>query len=134
MRFVVVDASALIALLSDADAHHADATRQFRALLGDVLRLHPLTLAEVLVHPARHGGIHAALQQRRALEETGIRELEDEDLPRAEDLALARISGLRMPDAVVLASAVRASAQIATFDSRLAAAARERGLHVVGAP
>ena len=50
---IVADASALIAYLNPRDAHHADAVQGLIDV--DQFVVHPVTLAEVLVHPARSG-------------------------------------------------------------------------------
>ena len=50
---IVADASALIAYLNPGDAHHADAVQGLIDV--DQFVVHPVTLAEVLVHPARSG-------------------------------------------------------------------------------
>jgi predicted nucleic acid-binding protein len=49
----VVDANVLIGWLDDRDAPHDAAIEILTAV--DWFIVHPLTLAEVLVHPARHG-------------------------------------------------------------------------------
>ena len=52
-------------------------------------------------------------------------------------LEIARVRSMyrvRMPDAVVLHSALEARASVATFDKGLAAAARQAGLTALGLP
>ncbi|GAA1465086.1 PIN domain-containing protein [Microbacterium thalassium] len=127
---IVLDASVAIALLDRADAHHEASVTLLRDHLGDRLAISTLTLAEVLVRPARVGDADRV--------ESGLRALGVSTLPLAahDALALARTraaTGLRMPDAVVVHTAQAADAAIATADRTLADAARRRGLAVLEA-
>ncbi|HAP76140.1 MAG TPA: VapC toxin family PIN domain ribonuclease [Acidimicrobiaceae bacterium] len=120
-KLIVVDASVLIGWLDDSDVHHAEAID----LLASVERffVHPLTLAEVLVHPAR-GGVENSVLTR--LEAIGM---VVSGLP-IDPVALARLratSRLKMPDCVVLACGIAHDLAVATFDDSLAAAAANRG-------
>jgi predicted nucleic acid-binding protein len=125
---IVVDASVLVAHLDERDAHHGAATR----LLLDAAELElvasPVTVAEVLVGPARADRLSEAQGMLDAL---AVREV-----PLGPDaalrLALLRAqTGLKLPDCCVLLAAHDAHAQsVATFDERLAAVAREVGLDV----
>ncbi|ACZ30047.1 PilT protein domain protein [Xylanimonas cellulosilytica DSM 15894] len=128
-RVIVVDANVVIAASSPGHVHHDDAVRLAFTAGSTGMCLHPLTLAEVLVGPARSGVQHEA---RRALAAAGFR-LAPED-PAPEDVALVRArTSLRMPDAVVLATAQALDADLATFDNRLAREARAIGVAVHGA-
>lgn len=121
---IVVDASVLIALLEPADAHHDRAVTLLSGLNGE-LGVHPLTLAEVLVAPARVG---LASQVRADLASIGVQEIPpgpDQAMTLAEIRVRHR---LRMPDACVLATAVQTDQPLVTFDQRLGEAARERAL------
>lgn len=129
---VVVDANVIIALRDAGDVAHASAVSVLRALVGRQKLVHPLTLSEVLVHPARRGGRAEAMQQRAALESAGFVVLGG-DGPSPEDIAVARAGGLRMPDAVVLASAVALAVPLVTFDRRVVAAAREASVQLIEA-
>jgi len=112
-RLIVTDASVLIAWLDDRDAHHADAIDVMAAVEQFVV--HPLTLAEVLVHPAR-GGREGDVLAR--LEAIGM-------VVSAQPLdavALARLRAatkLKMPDCVVLTCAQAHGLEVATFDDAL---------------
>ncbi|MFT3799001.1 type II toxin-antitoxin system VapC family toxin [Microbacterium sp.] len=123
----VLDASVLIAYLG-SDDHSPAAT----AILRDQERpsIHAVTLAEVLVGPAGRGTEEAALA---AVDELGIRTLaHDPDEP----LLVARLRAstrLLLPDCFPLAAALRGGVTLATFDKRLAAAARALEVTVVGA-
>jgi predicted nucleic acid-binding protein len=109
----VVDASVLIGYLDPNDVHHAEAVDAFVAV--DQLLVHPLTLAEVLVHPARQGVAATVLATLTAIG------LVVSPMP-IDPLALARLrakSGLKMPDCVVVATAAAHGLMVLTFDERL---------------
>ena len=114
---IVVDASVLIGWLDERDAHHAAALD----VLASVERfvVHPLTLAEVLVHPARAGREAGVLARLDAI---GMIE---SNRP-IDAIALARLratTGLKMPDCVVLACAAAHELDVASFDVAVRAAA-----------
>jgi predicted nucleic acid-binding protein len=118
---VVLDASALIALFDSADPHHNWALKMFRDTVEFDLALSVVTHAEVLVHPLRAG---RESDFERSLQGLGV-----ELIPLSADsgVQLAQLraqTSLRMPDVVVLHSALNAAGSIATTDRGLAAAAR----------
>ena len=126
---IVVDAGVLIAHLDDNDALHDRALDALLATAEQTLGCSPITLAEVLVGPARAGRLRDA---RTAVMDLGVGEM-----PLGEDAA-ARLASLRadtalkMPDCCVLLAAEDAQADaVLTFDDRLARAAEQRGLPVV---
>lgn len=124
---IVVDANVVIAALSPSHAHHRLAVDALAT--DDGLAIHPLTLAEVLV-----GGVRGNLGDQLAAD---IRPLGiDVCTPGPqESLRLAQLrvdTNLRMPDCCVLYAATATAAAVATFDTRLAGAARTLGLEVVG--
>ncbi|MDQ2722100.1 MAG: type II toxin-antitoxin system VapC family toxin [Actinomycetota bacterium] len=124
---IVLDASVLIAHLESTDAHHDRARALLLAAAGDPYGASPLTLAEVLVHPARIGQLDRASAALQQLAVTSVELLPDAPL----QLALLRAgTGLKLPDCCVLLAAESARAAVATFDDRLAAAARARGVAV----
>lgn len=115
---IVLDASVVIAHLSPGDPH---AERAMEVLdTEEELAMHPLTVAEVLVRPAQDGAEEdiAAVLGRLGIEQLSVER--DEPVRIARVRAEARI---RMPDACVLAAALRWGAAVATFDVRLARAA-----------
>jgi len=65
---IVVDASILIAHLDERDALHPQAVERLLAAAGDTLAASTLTLAEVLVGPARRGRLDDARAAIAALE------------------------------------------------------------------
>lgn len=123
----MLDASALIALLSSRDPNHQWALKMFSDTVEWGLRMTALTLAEVMVHPARAGRLDEFLE---AIEGLAIVQapITDSDARR---IALIRSkSSLKMPDAVVLGEASKHAGSIATTDQLLARVARENGLGV----
>jgi len=125
---IVLDASVLIAHLHPSDAHHGAATSILLTAAPDVLLVHPITLAEVLV-----GGVRIArgAEMQADLQATGIRLVsrnDDEPLRLAE---LRVATGLRMPDCCVLDAAVSHGAGLASFDQALVEAARRLGVPTV---
>ena len=126
---IVLDASVLIGHLDDTDAHHDAARQLLLRHAADDLAASLVTLAEVLVGPARAGHVDRATAVLRAL---GVRSvpLDTDDQVR---LALLRAeTGLKLPDCCVLLAAEQQSGAVATFDHRLAGAARDRGQDVLG--
>ncbi|HEU4723545.1 MAG TPA: PIN domain-containing protein [Gemmatimonadaceae bacterium] len=122
---IVLDANVLIAHLDQHDAHHAAATERLLALADRPFCASSITLAEVLVAPARTRSLPAAQAALRALE---VAEL---PLPpnASERLAVLRVeTGLKLPDCCVLLAAEGAAGTVVTFDDRLAREAHRRGL------
>jgi predicted nucleic acid-binding protein len=114
---IVADASALIAYLNPTDEHHADAVEAL--VEHDHFIVHPVTLAEVLVHPVRTGAEHTVLATLSAI---GL----SQAATQIDPLVLARLraeTSLKMPDCIVLATAKQHACDVLTFDDRLAAAA-----------
>lgn len=124
---IVLDASVLIAHLDTADTHHERAHAVLSDAADEPFGASPLTLAEVLVGPARAGQLDratAALDQLE-VDRVGL----DDDAPSR--LAVLRAgTGLSLPDCCVLLATEQTRGAVATFDQRLASAARERGFVV----
>jgi predicted nucleic acid-binding protein len=118
MGVAVVDASVLIAAIDDADAHHERAIAELESALGEQrLRLPAVAFSEALVAPYRTS------QSRGRAVEGGLRRLGRVE-PITPDIA-SRAAQLRtkrrikLPDALILATAVELRAQeILTFDER----------------
>ncbi len=124
---MILDASVLVAHLDGGDAHHERAVNLLLEAVQEEFRASPITLAEVLTGPARTGALDRA---RAALAAIGVRSTGmDDDAP--EKLAVIRAAtGLKMPDCCVVLAAEEEASELATFDDRLAAAARVRGIQV----
>lgn len=120
---IILDASVLIAHFTPGDAHASSALEILDT--EEELALHFLTLAEILVHPAKVG---AERTIHKALDTLGVIQL---PVTPDEPSRIARIratTSLRMPDACVLAAALHHNAALATFDSHLADVARNNGV------
>lgn len=126
---VVADTSWIAALRDPADAHHAAAVAHHDAIGDELVILSPVTLAECLVAPAKLGVVDQAEAALRA-----AFEIADHDAAAPKRWAIRRAeSGLKLPDAIVLETAIRVGATaVATFDDRLKAACQSAGLHVFG--
>ncbi len=123
----VLDASALIAYFG-ADTQTVAAAAILER--STTLHLHPVTLAEVLTGPAATGAELAVLS---AIHELGI---EIASPVEQEPLLVARLGAstrLKLPDCYPLAEALLQNVTLATFDTHLAATARDLGVTVVGA-
>ena len=128
---MVVDASVLIALMNPDDVNHADAVALVRrgAIAGGLVA-HPVTVAESAVGAAKRGRLE---QVRRAFAGLGlVTALSDPGEPWR--LAALRADArLPLPDCCVLDLAMESGLALATFDARLAGAARRRGVPLAAA-
>jgi len=126
-RVAALDAGAFIALVDSDDAHHDWALDFFIHSTGSELVASALTLAEIMVHPAKNG-----MAERFADRLSGLH-LQVESIDGADSSALAKLraeSGLRMPDVVVLHTALTHAQALATTDESLARQAQTLGLEV----
>jgi predicted nucleic acid-binding protein len=124
---IVLDASVLIAHFESTDVHHERATQLLLDAADESLGASPLTLADVLVGPARADKLDEA---RSAVSRLEIATVDfSEDAPERLASLRARLR-LRLPDCCVLLAAQTAHADLATFDGKLAAAAIELGVVV----
>lgn len=128
---IVADASWIVALRDPDDAHHNEAAAVSDAVGSENALLHPVTFAECLVAAAKLGLVDDAAAALRA----GFEIIDvDRDAP-IRWASLRAETGLRLPDAIVLDTALRQRARaIVTFDEKLAARAIDRNLTVLGAP
>ena len=125
---IVLDASVLIAYLDRKDSQHGAAEMLLAREIDDDFGVSTLTLAEVLVAPARTGRTERILT---ALHELDVEEL---PLPAGAAIRLAQLrasSGLKMHDCCVLLAAADAQGRLASFDGRLARAAEAIGVSVL---
>jgi predicted nucleic acid-binding protein len=125
---IVLDASVLIAYLDSEDAHHARAEALLVREVDDSFAASVVTLADVLVMPARERRLDAACEAMADLE------VEELALPGDSAIRLAQLradTSLKMPDCCVLLAAQDARASVASFDDRLNDAAKRRSLVVV---
>ena len=127
-RLIVLDASVLIAHLDDTDGHHEAAVNLLFDVAEQNLSISPISLAEVLVGPARRGQLDRALA---ALAQLDLSTLAFEvDAPLR--LALLRSStNLKLPDCCVLLAAEKTGASVASFDEQLRRVASQLGMVVL---
>jgi predicted nucleic acid-binding protein len=116
MAVTVLDASVVIAFLDAHDAHHAAAVDAIGNMSGQALVLPASAYAETLVDPWR-AGADAITVLKRFLAELGVR-IEPLTAEIAERAARLRSMhrGLRLPDALVLATADALDATALTAD------------------
>ncbi|MCL2466209.1 MAG: PIN domain-containing protein [Micrococcales bacterium] len=123
----VLDASVLIAALEPSDAHHRRAVALMTSLGPQTMTVHPLTLAEVLVGAVRK---NVGAKAQAAVGAAGVT-TQPGDVVAPVAIATTRAdSGLRIPDAIVLATAQALGADLATFDTVLADRATKAGVDV----
>jgi predicted nucleic acid-binding protein len=126
---IVLDASVLIAHLDRSDAHHERAQQLLLLAVDQELAASTVTLAEVLVAPARAGQLDRA---SAALDELGVRTVQLDANAHVRLATLRAATGLKLPDCCVLLAAEQVRGSLATFDDRLAAVGRDHGHLVVG--
>ena len=133
---VVLDASVVIGTLDATDNSHEAATKQLLATSGCTRIVAGITRSEILVSYARKGQLtrgHADLDGLRIYTAPALAGSPGLDLvERTEawsDLvaSIRAETGLKTPDAVVLATAILVGGSVVTIDKKLAAAAANRG-------
>jgi predicted nucleic acid-binding protein len=116
---IVLDASAVIALLDGADAHHGRATTDFGQAVerGDALVIPASAYAEAMVHPLRkkRGEVVDGFLDRLGVEVVDL----DRAIAREAAALRARHRSLPLPDALVIATARRHGAGLLTYDDRM---------------
>ena len=116
MGVALLDTSIVIAVLSRDDALHEAASRAVRAERDrNTLTISALTYAELLVGPLRTGGRALEVVERFAAQ-VRIIDLSPEIARRAAEERVAR--GLKLPDAVIVATGLLHADLILTADAR----------------
>lgn len=133
MALTVLDAGVVIALGDTTDVHHRAAKTAVREAreAGARFILPASALAEVLVGPIRAHGLAVARQRvQRMLDALAIEiaQLDTEIAMQAGSLRAEHANRLRLPDALVVATAARNQAGILTTDAGWPALA---GVHVI---
>lgn len=126
-RVVVLDASALIALVSSQDAHHNWAMEMFRDTASFDLQMSCLTQAEAMVHPAREGQVE---KFQKMINSLGLEITSIESTDSASIALLRARTSLKLPDIAVLNQAMKVNGTVATTDQKLALAAQSLGCAV----
>ena len=129
-RMIILDNSVLVAFTEPTDSHHIRAKNILKTNVKNRFA-HCETIAEYLVHPIRRGTAELSwdfLTGPYNNGNLGITVLDAPIPPNGEPwpIHLARVRAetrLKMPDAVVLATALAIGGKVATFDDGLAAAA-----------
>ena len=126
---IVVDASWVIALHDPTNSHHSKAVQANEAIGDSRVVIAALTLAEYLVGPAKLGVEDKAMIQAQSA--FAIAQ-PDAGAP----LRWARLratSGLKLPDVIVLDTAIELKAEaIATFDQHLASQTIAHKMKAIG--
>ncbi len=120
MGLTIIDAGVIIGVLDRADAHHASARRLLSAAMaeGDVLAVPASVYAEVLVGPSRGGPAgKRAVDDFLADLAADIEPITRQSAARAAELRATHGRRLRLPDALVVATALHLKAdRILTTD------------------
>jgi predicted nucleic acid-binding protein len=123
----VFDADVLIAYLGREDANHAQAVERMRKALAPGTRrmVSAINYTEVLIGPLEHGGPAGADTVDAMLVRLGIETIQV-DLALARRAAAVRVrTGLKLPDAYALATAIHAEklghsgVRLESFDARV---------------
>lgn len=130
MGLTVVDAGVVIGLLDRGDPHHDSARTALRDAVerGDRLLLPASALAEVLVGPSRRGGdaidVVLALVERIPLQIVAL----DQPIAVAAAALGAKQPALKLPDALIIATASAMAAELVLTTDRRWPTARKLGL------
>ncbi len=125
---IVLDAGVLIAYFDGSDNFHSRAEVLLAREVNDDFGANSLTVAEVLVGPARENRLEAV---REALQDLELKELTFPPDTAVKLAALRASTNLKLPDCCVLLAAEDAHARLASFDHRLADAAAARDIVTV---
>lgn len=115
---VALDANVAIGLLEPTDVHHDRAVEALRECGGAPLSMAASAYSETLVRPLAkgHGAAVEAFIERLRVEVVPL----DRAIARRAAELRSQHDRLRLPDALVLASAESRDARLLTFDERLA--------------
>jgi predicted nucleic acid-binding protein len=116
---VALDASVAIGFLESTDVHHERAVEELRRYGGAPISMAASAYSEVLVRPLERGyddTVNAFVEALR-IEIAPI----DRGIARRAAQLRSEHRRLRLPDALVLATAEASGARLLTFDERLAA-------------
>ncbi|OII35196.1 hypothetical protein BIU98_04545 [Curtobacterium sp. MMLR14_010] len=125
---IALDASVLIAWSDAEDASHQRAVDLIDEHEWDEFATNAVALSELLVRPHRRGRTEGVTALLAALG-VSVLPITSDDAPGV--AALRAELGLRAPDATVLHTAVSSADALATFDKRLASAAKRLDVTVI---
>jgi predicted nucleic acid-binding protein len=120
MELTVIDAGVLIGFLDESDAHHESSTRELEDARrrGDIV-IPASALAEAMVAPARKGD--SSLEAVREFIErlpVGVAKLDAEVAMIAAQVRARHGQKLKLPDALVVATAINSEADILVTTDR----------------
>jgi predicted nucleic acid-binding protein len=127
MAVTVFDVDVLIAYLGKDDANHVEAVETMRRALEPGTRrwVSVVNYTEVLIGPLRHAGPAGAATVDEMLDDLGVQTIHV-DRPLARRAAAVRVrTGLKLPDAYALATAIHAEKQggrdvrLESFDAKV---------------
>jgi predicted nucleic acid-binding protein len=125
---IVFDATVAIAYLEDDDEHHEKAVRLALEHAQDGFLMNDYTVAEVLAGPIKEGRADEVMISLKG--DLGVRAAgifgDDWAFLLSEVRAFSN-PRLKLPDAIVLATAIDMDAKVATFDEKLSKAAKHVG-------
>ena len=122
MARVVLDSSVLISIFYQGDAH-SESVRSFMAGRDDSFFISAISLAETLTHAAAKGP--RALEHMAKRIRISVADIFDVNQEIAIAAAAVRANkGIKMPDAIISATATLVGAELWTLDRRLAKAHR----------
>ena len=121
MGLTVIDAGVLIGFLDESDLHHGTATRELDNARhrGDEIVIPASALAESMVAPARSG--ETALQALQDFVErlpVGVAQLDAEVAIIAAQIRALHGLKLKLPDALVVATAINLEAEVLVTTDR----------------
>jgi predicted nucleic acid-binding protein len=121
MGLTVLDAGVLIGFLDNGDLHHSAAVREFESARhrGDEIVIPGSALAESMVTPARKG--EPALEALREFIErlpVGVAQLDAEVAIIAAQIRALHGPRLKLPDALVVATAINIEAEVLVTTDR----------------
>jgi predicted nucleic acid-binding protein len=123
---IVLDASVLISYQDVENTNHRRAADLIAGTAGQYLFVPAVTWAEVLVGAIKAGEIEEAIDG--VLRQLGVAVANADGPEWPLELAEVRArTGLKMPDAIVLATAESLKAKVATFDNKLREVAANEG-------
>lgn len=127
MAGLVLDASVLIALYNDKDAHHKWAVDLMFQSSAETFHMSSMNLAEVAVQPMRLG-----IEKKFQLGVSGLN-IKVSGLDNTSSMALARIratTNVPLPDCCAIQLVLEKGASLATCDKVQAKAAKALGIEV----
>jgi len=116
MAGLVFDANVVIALFDESNFHHQSALRFYLQSSDSEIYLSTITHAEILTHPASNGILGFFVKN---IKSAGFTVVDLTDQMSVEVAKVRSKTGLKMPDACVLALALSMNADVVTFDKEL---------------